>query len=61
MRRTREHVGEPQAQGLASRPGVEFHGLQSPLARNEIHKYAEVAGKVAKRPGDQGEVRAAQA
>ncbi len=38
-----------------------FHGLQSPVARNEIQKNAEVTGEAAKRPGDQGEIQAVQA
>ena len=30
-----------------------LHGLHRPLARNKIHQEVEIAGKVAKRPGDQ--------
>ncbi len=36
----------------------EFHGLQSPLSSYEIHRGVEIAGEVAKRPGDQGKIRA---
>jgi hypothetical protein len=35
-----------------------LHGPHCPLARNEIHQGAEVAGNVAKRPGDQNHVLA---
>ena len=37
-----------------------LHGLHCPLARDEIYKSAEVAGEIAKRPGDQSDVHAVQ-
>ena len=34
-----------------------LHGLHCPLARDDIYKSAEVAGEIAKRPGDQSDYR----
>ena len=34
-----------------------LHGLHRLLARNKIHQKAEIAGEVAKRPGDQSDVQ----
>ena len=34
-----------------------LHGLHRSLARNKIHQEVEVAGEVAKRPGDQSDVQ----
>ncbi len=38
-----------------------LYGLHCPLARNELHQKDEIAGKVAKRPGDQNDVLGVQA
>ena len=36
----------------------EFYSLQSPPSSYEIHQSVEITGEVAKRPGDQGKIRA---
>ncbi len=45
----------PQRESLIGTP--KLYGLYRPLARNKIHQKAEIAGEVAKRPGEQSKVQ----